>query len=77
MVYGTYVALRSIMLERSCLLPNIEALYINPPVPPCNCRRKCTAATPILAYVSLTKIYARRDVINAYLQLLLLNFSLQ
>ena len=35
MLYGTYLGLRSIMFEKSCLLPNIEALYINSPVPPC------------------------------------------
>ena len=33
-MFGTYVALQSVMLERSSLLPNIEALYINSPVPP-------------------------------------------
>ena len=32
-MYGTYVALRSIMFERSCFLPNIKALQINSPVP--------------------------------------------
>ena len=55
MMFGTYVALRSVMFERSSLLPNIEALYINSPVPPCNCRRKCTATTSLLAYVSFYK----------------------
>ena len=34
MMLGTYVASRSVMFERSSLLPNIEALYINSPVPP-------------------------------------------
>ena len=29
MVYGTYVASPSIMFERSCLLPNIEALIVD------------------------------------------------
>ena len=52
---GTYVASRSVMFERSSLLPNIEALYINSPVPPCDCRRKCTKTTPIFAYVSFYK----------------------
>ena len=33
-MFGIYVASRSVMLERSSLLPNIEALYINLPVPP-------------------------------------------
>ena len=34
MMFGTYVALRSVLFERSSILPNIEALYINSPVPP-------------------------------------------
>ena len=55
MVFGTYVVLQSYMFERSCLLSNIKALYINSPVPPCDCRRKYTATTPILAYVSFYK----------------------
>ena len=33
-MFGTYVASRSVMFEKSSLLPNIEALYINSPVPP-------------------------------------------
>ena len=32
-MFGTYVALQSVMFERSSLLPNIEAMYINSPVP--------------------------------------------
>ena len=36
-MFGTYVALRTIMVERSGLLPNIKALYINSLVPPCDC----------------------------------------
>ena len=32
-MFGTYVASQSVMFERSSLLPNIEALYINSPVP--------------------------------------------
>ena len=40
---------------KSCLFLNIEALYINSPVPPCDCRRKCTETTPIFAYVSFYK----------------------
>ena len=54
-VCGTYVALQSVMFERSCLLPNIEALYINSSVPLCDCRRKCTATAPVLVYVSFYK----------------------
>ena len=53
--FGTYVALRSVMFERSSLLPNIEVLYVNSPTPPCDCRRKCTKTTPIFAYVSFYK----------------------
>ena len=53
-MFGTYAS-QSIMFERSSLLPNIEALYINSPVPPCDCKRKCTAATPLLVYVFLQK----------------------
>ena len=33
-MFGTYVASRSVIFERSSLLPNIEALYINSPVSP-------------------------------------------
>ena len=33
-MFGTYVASRSVMSERSSLLPNIEALYINSPISP-------------------------------------------
>ena len=33
-MFGTYVASRSVMFERSILLPNIKALYINSPVSP-------------------------------------------
>ena len=54
-MFGTYVASRSVMFERSSLLPNIKALYINSPVPPCDCRRKCTKTTLIFAYVSFYK----------------------
>ena len=34
MMFGTYVPSRSVMFERSSLLPNIEALYINSPLSP-------------------------------------------
>ena len=51
----SYVAWRSYMFERSCLFLNIEALYINSPVPPCDYRRKCTETMPIFAYVSFYK----------------------
>ena len=74
-MFGTYVALRSVMFERSSLLPNIEALYINSPLSPVIAERKCTATTPLLVYVSFYKIYSRKGVFNAYLQILLLDFS--
>ena len=105
-IFGTYVASQSVLFEKSSLLPNIEALYINSPVATsCDCRRKCTATTSLLVYVSFyksiatqeetlcdcrrkctkphpflrmflfTKIYSRRGVFNAYLQILLLDFS--
>ena len=76
MMFGTYVASQTVMFERSSLLPNIEALYINSPVATsCNCRRKCTKTTPFLRTFLFTKIYSRRGVFNAYLQILLLDFS--
>ena len=34
MMFDTYVASQSVTFERSSLLPNIEALYINSPVSP-------------------------------------------
>ena len=76
-----------ILCMDKCLLPNIKALYINSLVPPCDCRTKCTATTPLFVCISFaknhahfcvyvfTKIYSRRGVFNAYLQILLLDFS--
>ena len=61
MVHGSYVALRSIMFGRTCLLPNIEALYINSPVPPCDCKRKCIATTPLLSYISFYKNICKKE----------------
>ena len=60
LVYGTYVVSRSIMFERSYLLSNIEALYINSPVPLCDCRIKCTVTMPLLAYVSFYKNISKK-----------------
>ena len=104
-MFGTYVALRSVMFERSSLLLNIEALYINSPVPPVIAeenaqqphlflcmflftkiwlRKKrhdviaeenAQKPRPFLRTVLFTKIYSRRDVFNAYLQILLIDFS--
>ena len=33
-MFSTYVDSRSVMFQRSSLLPNVEALYINSPVSP-------------------------------------------
>ena len=60
-MFGIYVASRFVMFERNSLLPNIEALYINSPVPPCDCRRKYTATTPLLVYVSFYKSIATQE----------------
>ena len=54
-MFGAYVASGSVMFERSSLFPNVEALYIDSPVPPCDCRRKCTATMPLLVYISFYK----------------------
>ena len=59
---GTYVASRSVMFERSSLLPNIEALYINSPLSPVIAERKCTATTPLLVYVFLQNILKKGRV---------------
>ena len=72
---GTYVASRSVMFERSSLLPNIEALYINSPVPPVIAEENAQKSRPFLRTFLFTKIYSRRGVFNANLQILLLDFS--
>ena len=73
-VYSTFVASQSIMFETSCLLSNIEALYL-PDI--CDCGRKYTATMPLLAYVSFYKNACKRGMINTYLQILLFDFSPQ
>ena len=75
MMFGTYVTSRSVMFERSSLLPNIEALYINSPVPPVIAEENAQQPRPFLRTFLFTKIYSRRGVFNAYLQILLLDFS--
>ena len=75
MMFGTYVASRSIMFERSSLLPNIEALYINSPVSPVITEENAQQPRLFLCTFLFTKIYSRRGVFNAYLQTLLLDFS--
>ena len=62
MMFGTYVASQSVMVERSSILPNIEALYVNSPVPPCDCRRKCTKNHAHFAYILLQKILKKDHV---------------
>ena len=45
------------------LLSNVEALEINLPESSdnCGCGKKCTVITPLLAYVSFYKMYARGE----------------
>ena len=74
-MFGTYVASRSVMFERSSLLPNIEALYINSPVSPVIAEENAQQLRLFLCTFLFTKIYSRRGVFNAYLQTLLLDFS--
>ena len=73
-MFGTYVASRSVMFERSSLLPYIEALYINSPVSPVIAEENAQQLRLFLC-TFFTKIYSRRGVFNAYLQTLLLDFS--
>ena len=75
MMFGTYAALRSVMFERSSLSPNIEALYINSPVSPVIAEENTQQPRLFLRTFLSTKIYSRRGVFNAYLQILLLDFS--
>ena len=74
-MFGTYVASRSVMFERSSLLPNIEVLYVNSPVPPVIAEENAQKPHPFLRTFLFTKIYSRRGMFNAYLQILLLDFS--
>ena len=55
-MFGTYVALRSVMFERSSLLPNIEALYINLPVPPVIVEENAQQSRLFLCTFLFTKI---------------------
>ena len=75
MIFGTYVASRSVMFERSSLLPNIEALYINSHVPPVIAEENAQQPRLFLCTFLFTKVYSRRSVFNAYLQILLLDSS--
>ena len=63
------------MFERSSLSPNIEVLYVNSPVPPVIAEENAQKTMPILRTFCYTKIYSRRGMFNAYLQILLLDFS--
>ena len=55
-MFGTLVASRSIMFERSSLLPNIEALYINSPVPPVIAKENAQQPHLFLCTFLFTKI---------------------
>ena len=68
-MFGTYAASRSVMFERSSLLPNIEALYINSPVSPVIAEENAQQQRLFLC------TFLRRGVFNAYLQILLLDLS--
>ena len=62
-MFDTYVASRSVMFERNSLLPNIEALYINSPVPPAIAEENAQQPRLFLCTFLLQKhSYARRDV---------------
>ena len=74
-IFGTYVASRSVMFERSSLLPNIEALYINSPVSPVIAEENAQQPRLFLCTFLFTKLYSRRGVFNAFLQILFLDFS--
>ena len=74
-MFGTYVASRHVMFQRSSLLPNIEALYINSPVPPAIAEENAQQPRLFLCTFLFTKIYSRRGVFNVYLQTLLFDFS--
>ena len=61
-MFGTYVASRSVVFESS-FLPNIEALYINSPVPPVIAEENAQQPCLFLCTFLFTKYsYARRDV---------------
>ena len=47
--FAIYHALEELFLS------NIETLSINSLVPPCDCRKTCTATMPLLEYVSFYK----------------------
>ena len=59
-MYGTYVALRSTMFERSCMLPNIEALPINSPVPPVIAEDNAQKLRPFLCTFLFTKYICKK-----------------
>ena len=63
-MFGTYVTSRSVMFERSSLLPNMEALYINSPVLPVIAEENAQQPRLFLCTVLFTQkyYYARRDV---------------
>ena len=54
-MFGTCVASRSVMFERSSLLPIIEALYINSPVSPVIAEENAQQPRLFLCTLFLTK----------------------
>ena len=67
MMFGTYVASRSVMFERSSLLPNIEVLYINSPVPPVIAEENAQKSRPFLHTFLFTKIYTQEGACSMHI----------
>ena len=62
-MFGTYVASRSVMFDRSSLVLNIEALYIISPVSPVIAEENAQQRLLFLCTFLFTKYsYTRRDV---------------
>ena len=75
-MFGTYVTSRSVMFERSSLLANIEALYINSPVTPVIAEENAQQPRLFLRTFLFTKILKKGRVqCILILQILLLDFS--
>ena len=66
MMFGTYVASLSVMFERSSLLPNIEALYINSPVPPVIAVENAQKPRPFLRMFLLQK-YTQEEACSMHI----------
>ena len=61
-MFGTYVASRSDMFEKSSLLPDIEALYINSPVPPVIAEENAQKSRPFCVRFFLQNILKKGRV---------------